>query len=585
MKFTKMLSRTLRFDPSEAETASHRLMLRAGLIQQVAAGVYSYLPLAWRSLKKIENIIREEMDAAGGQELMLPALQPLELWEQTGRRAAFGDNLFSLQDRSGRAMVIAPTHEEVITNVVKSNVQSYRDLPLLLYQIQTKFRDEPRPRAGLIRVREFDMKDAYSFNADDASLDDTYQDMAQAYRNVFRRCGLPVLMAEADSGAIGGKDSHEFLLPTDTGEDTVITCSGCDYVANAEKAVSVIPSTSPLLPGEGQGEGVPVVEEEQPLQEVATPGIKTIVGLAEFLGVPESKTLKAVFYMAAKGNEWEPVFVTIRGDLEVNEVKLKNALHCDDLRFAEDEEVRAAGLVAGSASAVGISGIRKVADPSIESGNNFVVGANKPDTHLTGANYPRDFEVDLLTDIALAQPGQLCALCGGTLQATRGVEVGHIFKLGTFFSETLGANYLDAEGRNLPITMGCYGIGVGRLLAAAIEQNHDDRGIVFPHPIAPYQAHLVGLNLSNEAVAVAGEELYGRLNAAGIETLYDDRADQAAGVKFNDADLLGLPVRLVVSPRNLNNGVVEVRGRQEDEAETVPLAEVEAAVRARLAVG
>ena len=579
MKFTRMLSRTLRFDPSEAETASHRLMLRAGLIQQVAAGVYSYLPLAWRSLKKIENIIREEMDAAGGQELMLPALQPLELWEQTGRRAAFGDNLFSLQDRSGRAMVMAPTHEEVITNVVKSNVQSYRDLPLLLYQIQTKFRDEPRPRAGLIRVREFDMKDAYSFNADDDSLDASYQDMAQAYRNIFRRCGLPVLMAEADSGAIGGKDSHEFLLPTDTGEDTVITCDGCDYVANAEKADSVIPSITPSPSGGGLGWGWKP-EPEQPLQEVATPGIKTIAGLAEFLNVSESKTLKAVFYMADN----EPVFVTIRGDLEVNEVKLKNALHCDDLRFAEDDEVQAAGLVAGSASAVGITNIRKVADPSIESGNNFVVGANKPDTHLTGANYPRDFQVDILTDIALAQPGQQCARCGGTLQATRGVEVGHIFKLGTFFSETLGANYLDAEGRNRPITMGCYGIGVGRLLAAAIEQNHDDNGIVFPHPIAPYQVHLIGLNLSNEAVDQAAEDLYAQLNAANIETLYDDRPDAAAGVKFNDADLMGLPVRLVISPRNLNNGVVEVKGRTDAEATTMPLAEVVDAVRAQLSV-
>ncbi len=565
MKFTRMVSRTLRFDPPEAETASHRLMLRAGLIQQVAAGVYSYLPLALRSLRKIENIIREEMDAAGGQELMLPALQPLELWEQTGRRAAFGDNMFALQDRRGRPMALAPTHEEVITNVVKSNVQSYRDLPLLLYQIQTKFRDEPRPRAGLIRVREFDMKDAYSFNADDGSLDETYQDMAQAYRNIFRRCGLPVLMAEADSGAIGGKDSHEFLLPTETGEDTVITCPNCQYTANAEKAGAVYP------PAE--------LEPEAPLQEVATPGVKTIAGLAEFLGVPESKTLKAVFYMA----DGDPVFVTIRGDLEVNEVKLKNALHCGELRFAEDAEVRAAGLVAGSASAVGITGIRKVADPSIESGNNFVVGANKPDTHLTGANYPRDFQVDLLTDIALAQPGQLCTQCGHALEATRGIEVGHIFKLGTFFSETLGANYLDAEGQNHPITMGCYGIGVGRLLAAAIEQNHDDRGIIFPHPVAPYQAHLVGLNLSNADVAEAADALYASLNAAGIETLYDDRTDQAAGVKFNDADLIGLPVRLVVSPRNLNNGVVEVKGRQDDEATTVPLADVADAVRARLA--
>ena len=567
MRFTRMVSRTLRFDPPEAETASHRLMLRAGLMQQVAAGVYSYLPLALRSLRKIEGIIREEMDAAGGQELLLPALQPLELWEQTGRRAAFGDNLFALRDRRGRPLALAPTHEEVITNVVKSNVQSYRDLPLLLYQIQTKFRDEPRPRAGLIRVREFDMKDAYSFNADDASLDATYQDMAQAYRNIFRRCGLPVLMAEADSGAIGGKDSHEFLLPTDTGEDTVITCPNCRYTANAEKAQAVIP---PWNGDTGGGE---------PLREVATPGVKTIAALAELLGVAEAQTLKAVFYIA----DGEPVFVTIRGDLEVNEVKLKNALHCDELRFAEDDEVQAAGLVAGSASAVGITGIRKVADPSIRSGANFVVGANKPGVHLTGANYPRDFQVDLLADISLAQPGQLCVYCGNPLESIRGVEVGHIFKLGTFFSETLGATYLDAEGRNRPITMGCYGIGVGRLLAAAIEQNHDQRGIVFPAPIAPYQAHLIGLNLSNADVAAAADNLYAQLNVAGIETLYDDRPDQAAGVKFNDADLLGLPVRLVVSPRNLRDSVVEIRGRTDAEASTVPLDGVVGAVRARLA--
>ena len=566
MKFTRMVSRTLRFDPPEAETASHRLMLRAGLMQQVAAGVYSYLPLALRSLRKIEGIIREEMDAAGGQELLLPALQPLELWEQTGRRAAFGDNLFALQDRRGRPLALAPTHEEVITNVVKSNVQSYRDLPLLLYQIQTKFRDEPRPRAGLIRVREFDMKDAYSFNADDASLDATYQDMAQAYRNIFRRCGLPVLMAEADSGAIGGKDSHEFLLPTDTGEDTVITCPNCRYTANAEKAQAVIP---PWNGDTGGGE---------PLREVATPGVKTIAALAELLGVPEAQTLKAVFYIA----DGEPVFVTIRGDLEVNEVKLKNALHCDELRFAEDAEVQAAGLVAGSASAVGITGIRKVADPSIRSGADFVVGANKPGIHFTGANYPRDFQVDLLADIALAQPGQLCVRCGHALESIRGVEVGHIFKLGTFFSETLGATYLDSGGRNRPITMGCYGIGVGRLLAAAIEQNHDQRGIVFPVPIAPYQAHLIGLNLSNADVAAAADNLYAHLNAAGIETLYDDRPDQAAGVKFNDADLLGLPVRLVVSPRNLRDGVVEIRGRTDVEASTVRMDSVVDGVRAGL---
>ena len=565
MKVSQMVARTLRTDPPEAETASHRLMLKAGLIHQVAAGVYSYLPLALRSLRKIEAIIREEVDAAGGQELMMPALQPLELWEQTGRSAAFGDNLFSFEDRRGRPMVLAPTHEEVITNIVKANVQSYRDLPLLLYQIQTKFRDEPRPRAGLVRVREFDMKDAYSFNADDESLDSTYQDMARAYRNIFRRCGLPVLMAEADSGAIGGKDSHEFLLSTPTGEDTVINCPDCQYTANAEKAESVRPDVA--------------LEPEEPLREAATPGIKTIAGLAEFLGVPEAKTLKAVFYMA----DGEPVFVTIRGDLEVNEVKLKNALHCADLRFADDAEVQSAGLVAGSASAVGIAHIKKVADPSINEGNNFVVGANKPDTHLLGANYPRDFQVDLLADIALAQPGQSCPRCGSPLESVRGIEVGHIFKLGTFFSESLGANFLDASGQQHPIIMGCYGIGVGRLLAAALEQNNDEQGIVFPVPVAPFDAYLVGLNLSDESVSKAAEDLYAELTSHGIDVLYDDRADQAAGVKFNDADLLGLPVRLVVSPRNLRNGVVEVKGRQDDEARTVPVADALDAVRQLLA--
>ena len=561
MRFTRLVSKTLRDDPPEAETASHRLMLRAGMIHQVAAGVYSYLPLAWRSLRKIENIIREEMDAAGGQELMMPSLQPVELWEHTGRKAAFGDSLFSLEDRRGRPMVLAPTHEEVVTGIVKAHVQSYRDLPLILYQIQTKFRDEPRPRAGLVRVREFDMKDAYSFNADDDSLDDSYQAMAQAYRNIYRRSGLPVLMVEADSGAIGGKNSHEFILPATSGEDTVIICSGCSYAANAEKAAASYVE----LPA----------EPEQPLEEVSTPGVKTIAGLAQFLGVPEEKTFKAVFYMA----DDELAFVTIRGDLEVNEIKLKNVLHCSQLRLAGDEEVKAAGLVAGSASAIGLNGVRRVADPSITQGSNFVVGANKPDTHLRGANYPRDFQVDILADIALAQPGQLCLECGRKLESTRGIEVGHIFKLGTFFSDSMGAQYLDRDGRQQPMIMGCYGIGVGRLLAAAIEQNHDERGIVFPAPLAPYQVHLVGLNLAQEDVAGAADSLYQELWEQGFETLYDDRPDQAAGVKLNDADLMGLPVRLVVSPRNLKNGVVELKGRQETEAVTVAADQVVATLR------
>jgi len=564
MRFTRLVSKTLRSDPPEAETASHRLLLKAGLIYQVAAGVYAYLPLAWRSLRKIEDIIRKEMDAVGGQEIMMPALQPAELWERTGRKAAFGSNLFCLEDRRGRPMVLAPTHEEVVTSIVKSNVQSYRDLPVILYQIQTKFRDEPRPRAGLVRVREFDMKDAYSFNPDEASLEESYQAMAQAYRNIYRRCDLPVLMAEADSGAIGGKDSHEFILPTPTGEDTVITCPACAYTANAEKAVA-------------QHQLVPP-EPDQPLEEVSTPGVKTIAGLAGFLGIPAEKTLKAVFYVA----DGELVFVTIRGDLEVNEVKLKNVLHCHDLRLAGDEETKAAGLIAGSASVIGMAGAKTVGDLSIGLGSNFVVGANKPGVHLSGANYPRDFRVDVLADISLAQAGHLCPKCGRGLEAVRGIEVGHIFKLGTFFSEALGAVYLDREGQQRPITMGCYGIGVGRLLAAAIEQNHDEQGIIFPTSIAPYQAHLVGLNLSDQQVAASADKLYQEFWERGIETLYDDRPDQTAGVKLNDADLLGLPVRLVVSPRNLRAGVVEVKGRRETEATLVPVDQAVATLHSRL---
>ena len=556
MKFTQLVSKTMRDEPAEAETASHRLMLKTGMVQQVASGIYSYLPLGWRSLRKVEAIIRQQMDAAGGQEVRLPVLQPIELWEETGRRAAFGDNLFTLQDRRDRPMVLAPTHEEVITNLVHTCVQSYRDLPLILYQIQTKFRDEARPRGGLIRVREFDMKDAYSFNESDASLEKSYQAMAQAYWNIYRHCGLPVIMVEADSGAIGGKDSNEFILLTSAGEDTVLTCPQCGYAANAEKArgiVSPLP-TEPLLP----------------LVEVSTPGVTTIAELCQYLGIPPSKTLKAVFYWA----DGAVVFATIRGELDVNEVKLKNLLGCHDLRLATGNEVTAAGLVAGSASPVGLSGIRRIADESICLGANFAVGANKRDTHLRNANFPRDFQVDTIADIALAQEGDACVHCGATLKATKGIEVGHIFKLGTFFSESQSANFLDQEGQQRPITMGCYGIGVGRLLAAAIEQNHDDKGIIFPPPIAPYQAHLVGLNLANPSVAQASEKLYQRLWHEGIETLYDDRLEESAGVKFNDADLLGLPVRLVVSPRTIGEGAVEIKSRREVEKSLVSTEEV-----------
>ncbi len=568
MRFSRLITKTMRTDPAEAETPSHRYMLKAGMVFQVAAGVYSYLPLAWRSLRKIEAIIREEMDAAGGQEVRLPVLQPMELWEESGRRKAFGENLFTLQDRRRRPMVMAPTHEEVISLIARTHVQSYRDLPRIPYQIQTKFRDEPRSRGGLIRVREFDMKDAYSMDADAEGLDASYEAMAQAYRNIYRRCGLPAVMVDADSGAIGGRDSHEFILPASTGEDTILRCSACGYAANLEKALGAKPPQP--------------IEKPLPLKEVSTPGIKTIAELCDYLNVPDSRTLKAVFYRA----DGETVFVTIRGDLEVNEVKLTTYLKAKDLRLATEEETQAAGLVAGSASAVGLTGIRCIMDDSVKLGSNFLVGANKPDTHLQNANHPRDFQLEEVTDIALAEEGQPCVKCGKPLEALRGIEVGHIFKLGTFYSETLGVYYLDRDGTRRPVIMGCYGIGVGRLLAAAIEQNHDEQGIIFPTPIAPYQVHVVGLNLTDEAVSREADALYDSLWDAGVECLYDDRPDESAGVKFNDADLLGLPLRLVISRRAIRNGAVEIRRRAGDDKPVLtPFEDVESTVQEMLAGG
>ena len=565
MRLSRMFGKTLRSEPAEAESTSHRLMLKAGMVHQVSAGVYSYMPLAWRVLRKIENIIREEMDAAGGQEVRMPVIQPLELWETTGRASAFGDALFKLKDRRDRPLCLAPTHEEVITQMAIQHIHSYKDMPQMPYQIQTKLRDEPRPRAGLMRVREFDMKDLYSMDVDQDALDVSYEKMVQAYKNIYRRCGLPALAVEADSGAIGGKDSHEFILIADSGEDQIAQCSGCGFAANLERASGVKsphPKTGPL-----------------PLEEVATPGIKTIRGLADFLGVPESRTLKAVFYSA----DGEIVFVVIRGDLEVNDVKLKNLLHATELRLATDEEVKSAGLVAGSASPVGRGDLKCIADDSIELGDNFVVGANKPDTHLINANYPRDFRADAITDIAEVQAGQGCTRCGEPLSITRGIEVGHVFKLGTFFSETLGAYYSDREGQQKPIVMGCYGIGVGRLMAAAMEQNHDEHGIVWPLPIAPYQVHLCALSLDRPGVADAADQLYESLEAAGLEVLYDDR-DESPGVKFNDADLLGIPVRLTVSPRNLKQDAVEITDRTTLEKRMAPLSDAVTEAQAMLGV-
>ena len=549
MRFSQLFGKTLRQAPAEADTSSHQLLVRAAMVNQLVSGVYSYLPLGWRTLRKVEQIVREEMNKAGAQELSMPVLQPLEMWQATGRDKAFGQNLFTLFDRRERPLALGPTHEEVITDLVSRNVQSYRDLPQVLYQIQTKFRDEARPRGGLLRVREFPMKDCYSYDADQAGLDITYKKMVDAYFAIYRRCGLPVKMVEADSGAIGGKDSHEFIVVTETGEDQVVFCDACGYAANLERARSIKPKGV-------DGDGLSSVEE------VSTPGMKTIEEVAGFLKVGPSQTLKAVFYVG----DGKLVFVTIRGDLEVNEVKLKNALAVKDLRLATPAEVAEAGLVAGSPSLVGINGVRRVADDSITMGRNFVAGANKPDAHLKNVNYPRDFAVDQMVDIAEAQSGHGCSRCGKPLSITRGIEAGHVFKLGTFFTEKMGATFLDKEGVTRPTIMGCYGIGVGRLMAAVIERHHDDKGIIWPVSVAPYQIHICVLTGAEQEAA----KLYSELTAAGIEVLLDDR-EESAGVKFNDADLLGLPLRLTLSKRTLKTSSAEVKLRSAAEAQILPL--------------
>jgi len=552
MRLSQMFGKTTKEVPSDADTISHQLLVRAGMIHQLSAGIYSIMPLAWRVLHKMENIIREEMDKAGGQELLMPALQPLELWQSTGRDQSLGENLFTLKDRKDRKLALGPTHEEVITTLVSRFVQSYRDLPLMLYQIQTKFRDEPRPRGGLIRVREFIMKDAYSFHAGEEDLDRGYQKIVQAYRNIFARCGLPAIMVEADSGAIGGKESNEFVLVTESGEDEIIHCPACGYAANVEKAKSkkeVLAPESPLS-----------------VEEVATPGAATIEEVSRFLSVPPDHTLKAVFYIA----DGEMVFAVIRGDLEINEVKLKNLLKCTELRMATDQEVKSAGLVAGAASPVGLRGIKIIADDSVITGINFVAGGNKPETHLKNVNYPRDFKVDVRADIAKARKGDPCINCNGKLASTHGIEVGHVFKLGTFYSQKLGASFIDSEGNTRPIIMGCYGIGVGRLLAAAVEQNHDDKGIIWPLPIAPYHAYLCPLYREGTRVKEVAEQLYKEMNEQSVEVLFDDR-DESPGIKFNDADLLGIPLRVTISPRTLERNSVEIKWRREKQAQLVPL--------------
>ena len=555
MRRSQLFGRTLREIPSEAEVPSHRLLLQAGMIRRLVVGMYSYLPLAQRALRKIENIIRDEMDAIGGQEIDMPLVQPAGLWQETGRwEMLVGKELAGFEDRFGRKLVLAMTHEEAVTDLVRNQTNSYRQLPLMLYQIKLKFRDEPRPRAGLIRVREFAMKDAYSFHADEADLDRYYEQMHQVYLNIFHRSGIDVVSVESDPGIIGGTEAHEFMLIADAGEDRIISCNSCDYRANADVAVMQKPQVD-----NGEPESI---------EELETPDQTTIEDVANYLGVEKEQTLKAVFY----STDESLIFAAIRGDIEVNETKLKKAVGATHLWFSTDEELRRYGLVAGYASPIDVKGVTVVVDDSVASTTNLVAGANKPGYHLKNMNYPRDFKADVVADISLARDGMTCVHCGGTLTEKRGIEVGNIFKLGTKYSEAMNATYLSQKGRPQLLFMGCYGIGIGRLLASIVEANHDENGIIWPPAVAPYQIHLMHIGKGDE-VRQRAEALYTELRAQGYEVLYDDR-QESPGVKFNEADLLGMPLRLTISQRTLETDSVEIKRRTEREKDFVKLDEL-----------
>lgn len=554
MRQSNLFAPTLRETPAEAEIVSHQLMLRAGMIRKSAAGVYTYLPLAQRVLRKIMTIVREEMDREGGQELALPIVQPAEIWKESGRWDVYGPEMFRLEDRHHREFCLGPTHEEIITTIVKGDVRSYRDLPLRLYQIQNKYRDEIRPRFGLMRGREFIMKDLYSFDIDEAGLEESYQAMYRAYTRVFTRCGLKFRPVEADSGAIGGNTSQEFMVLAENGEALIVYCDNCDYAANIEKATSKVEA----------GSSGPVKE----LEKVSTPNQKTIDEVSAFLKVKPENTIKTLFY----GTEAGYIAVLVRGDDQVNEIKLGNLISGNTLYLASPEEINQQyGLPVGFVGPIGLDAKIKIfADNLVKEMHNAVIGANQEGYHLVNVEPLRDFPEVTYTDLRTVKPGEQCPHCQGRLHDARGIEVGQIFKLGTKYSKALGATFLDEQGKSQLIIMGCYGIGVSRTMAAAIEQHFDENGIKWPLAIAPFQVHLVPV--SADQLPVAGD-LYRQLNDAGVETLLDDR-DERPGVKFKDSDLIGIPVRITIGPKGLTQGEVEVKYRQTGAEERWPLAEV-----------
>lgn len=559
MRLSQFLLPTLKEDPADAEVISHRLMLRAGMMRRLAAGIYTLLPLGVRVLQKLERIIREEMERAGAQEVAMPCLQPAELWLESGRWEQYGKELFRIKDRHDRDYCLGPTHEEVITDIARREIRSYRQLPINLYQIQTKFRDEVRPRFGVMRGREFVMKDAYSFDADEQGAQRSYEKMYDAYTRIFTRCGLRFRVVEADTGLIGGSFSHEFMVLAETGEEGIASCEVCDYAANVERA-------------EIGTKGDVLQEEMKGVERVSTPGKRSVAEVTAYLGIPADRLIKTIIFETERG----PIAVLVRGDHEVNEVKLRRHLGASKVSVASEGVVTAVtGAPLGFAGPVGLP-IEVIADLALQGMRNLVVGANEADAHLINVNIGRDFVVSRFADLRLVQEGDPCPRCGGGLRISRGIEVGHIFKLGTKYSEAMGATFLDAEGKERPFVMGCYGIGVGRTVAAAIEQHHDDNGIIFPLAIAPFHCLVLPVNNNDREVMGAAEALYRELVQMGVEALLDDR-DERPGVKFKDADLIGIPMRLTVGERNLKKGIVELKSRRSGEVELVPLKE--AAVR------
>jgi prolyl-tRNA synthetase len=570
MRQSRLVGKTIRETPKDAQTAAHALMLRAGFIQQLSAGVYVYLPLLLRTLNKISQIIREEMNAAGSEELLMPALQPRELWEETGRwerYTAVDGIMFSFKDRRGAVACLGPTHEEVVTDILRREIKSYKDLPRGVFQIQTKFRDEIRPRFGLMRAREFIMKDAYSFDADEAGLEVSYEAMRKAYHRICQRMGFKYRAVEADSGAIGGSGSQEFMVLAETGEDTILFCDQCDYAANQEKAQSRVPE-------------YPQESETRLMETVLGQGLTQVGPLAKHLGIPLWKTTKTMIYEA----DGQLVAVMVRGDCEVNEIKVANHLKCKSLKLITPERIlELTGASVGYAGPIELPPeVRRLADNFVGNRVNFECGANRTDYHHINVNFGRDLPLPEFGEFKKAKAGHQCPRCAGQLQAAQGIEVGHIFKLGKKYSEAMKCQFLDATGKLQIAVMGCYGIGVTRMAAASIEQSHDDKGIIWPVQIAPAAVHLIGLNLEDAAVAAQVDLIYQQLLQAKIEVLYDDRPSRA-GEKFGDADLIGLPFRITVSKRTLEQQKVEFKLRTEPKAEVISLEEAVARVKMALA--